>query len=76
MNWDQVEGKWKELKGEIRRKWGKLTDNDFETIGGNKDRLAGRLQQYYGYSKDKADQEITEWWNSLSRPKDPDKYPQ
>lgn len=76
MNWDQIEGKWKELKGDLRRKWGKLTDSDFEQIAGNKDRLSGRLQQHYGYTKDKAEREIEEWWNSLRTKDSERKYPQ
>jgi uncharacterized protein YjbJ (UPF0337 family) len=55
MNWDQIEGKWKEMKGEVRRKWAKLTDDDVEYIGGNKDKLVGRLQQRYGHSKEQAE---------------------
>jgi uncharacterized protein YjbJ (UPF0337 family) len=58
MNWDQIEGQWKEFKGQVREKWGKLTDDDFEAIGGKKDRLLGTLQQKYGYEKEMAQQEI------------------
>ena len=43
MNWDRVEGNWKQLKGKAREKWGKLTDNDFEAIAGKKDQLIGRI---------------------------------
>ena len=57
MNWDQVQGKWKELKGRVREKFGKLTDDDLEAIGGKKDQLVGRLQQRYGYSKEQAERE-------------------
>lgn len=58
MNWENVEGKWKDLKGQIRAQWGKLTDDDYEQIAGRKDRLLGKLQQHYGYAKDKAEQEL------------------
>ena len=44
MNWDQVEGKWKQFAGSARERWGKLTDNDWETIAGKKDQLVGRIQ--------------------------------
>ncbi len=58
MNWDQIEGKWQELKGEFRQKWAKLTDQDYEQIGGKKDELVGRLQKHYGYSKEDAEREL------------------
>lgn len=54
MNWDTVEGNWKQLKGKVREKWAKLTDDDFELIGGKKDQLVGKLQERYGYEKDEA----------------------
>lgn len=60
MNWDQVEGKWKEVKGRVRAKFGKLTDDDMEVIAGKKDELVGRLQQRYGYNKEQAEREADE----------------
>jgi uncharacterized protein YjbJ (UPF0337 family) len=54
MNWDTVEGNWKELKGKLRSKWAKLTDDDLENIAGKKDAFLGRLQQHYGFKKDEA----------------------
>ena len=61
MNWDRVEGNWKQLKGKAREKWGKLTDNDLEAIGGKKDQLIGRIQERYGISKDEAQKQADEW---------------
>ena len=58
MNWEQVEGQWKDLKGKIRTQWGKLTDDDFEQIAGQKDRFLGKLQERYGYQKEKAQNEL------------------
>ena len=52
MNWDRVEGNWKEFKGKVRQKWGKLTDDDLELVKRKRIELAGRLQQRYGYQKD------------------------
>ena len=52
MNWDRVEGNWKQFKGKAREKWGKLTDNDWEQIAGKKDQLVGRIEERYGISKD------------------------
>lgn len=67
MNWDIVEGKWKELKGSARAKWGDLTDDELEEIAGNKDKLVGKLQQRYGYSKEQADQEVDDWVHDRDR---------
>ena len=61
MNWDIVEGKWSQLKGSMRQKWGKLTDSDFETIGGEKDKFVGILQERYGKRRDEAEKELDEW---------------
>lgn len=61
MNWDQVAGRWKEVKGSIKEKWGKLTDDDLTTIAGKRDKLSGILQQKYGYAKDQAEKELDEF---------------
>lgn len=65
MNWDRIEGEWQNFKGKVRDKWGKLTDDDVEQVGGKKDRLVGRLKERYGYAKDKAEQEIDAWMRKL-----------
>ena len=64
MNWDQVEGKWKQMKGSMRQKWGKLTDSDYEQIAGSRDKFIGSLQERYGYTRDKAEKELDEWMQS------------
>ena len=64
MNWDQVEGKWKQMKGSVRQKWGELTDSDYEQIAGNRDKFIGRLQERYGYTRDKAEKELDEWMSN------------
>jgi len=64
MNWDQVEGKWRQMKGSVRERWGKLTDSDYEQIAGNRDKLLGSLQERYGYTRDKAEKELDEWMRS------------
>jgi uncharacterized protein YjbJ (UPF0337 family) len=61
MNWDTVEGNWKQFKGTVKEKWGKLTDSDVETLSGKKDQFLGKLQERYGYSKDDAEREMDEW---------------
>jgi uncharacterized protein YjbJ (UPF0337 family) len=61
MNWDRIEGNWKEMKGRIKQQWGELTDDDLSVMNGKRDELAGRLQQRYGYAKDRAEREIDDW---------------
>lgn len=65
MNWDQVEGNWKQFKGKVKERWGKLTDDDITSIEGKRDQLVGRLQQQYGYGKEQAEQELDEFTRTL-----------
>ena len=58
MDWDRVQGNWKELRGKVRERWGKLTDDDLNLIEGKRGELEGRLQRRYGYAKDQAQREI------------------
>ena len=57
--WDRVEGSWKEFQGKVKEQWGKLTDDDLTVVAGKRDQLAGKIQERYGYARDKADEEIT-----------------
>lgn len=66
MNWDQIEGKWKQLKGSARQKWAKLTDDDLEYIAGNRDQFAGRLQERYGIAKDEAERQLDAWQKTVN----------
>ena len=66
MNWDRLEGNWKVLKGQVRQKWGKLTDDDLDVIEGKRTELAGRLQQRYGYAKDEAEKNIDTWLKNIN----------
>lgn len=61
MNWNIIEGKWKEMAGSIREQWGKLTDNDLEEIAGKRDKLEGALQAKYGYTQEQASQHVDAW---------------
>jgi uncharacterized protein YjbJ (UPF0337 family) len=65
MNWDQIEGKWKQFTGSARERWGKLTDDDFETAAGKKETLVGRIQERYGLAKDEAEKQANEWSATL-----------
>ena len=61
MNSDVFEGKWKQLKGSVKQRWGKLTDDDVATLSGKRDELVGKLQERYGITKDQAQKETDEW---------------
>lgn len=65
MNWDQVEGNWKEMKGKARASWGELTDDELTQIGGKKDQLVGKLQQKYGLEREEAERRADDWANDL-----------
>lgn len=66
MDWDRIEGKWKEIKGSAQAKWGELTNDELDEIEGNREKLEGKLQQKYGKSKDEARKEVDEWLESQS----------
>lgn len=61
MNKDIAQGKWLQMKGEVKRKWGMLTDDEIDQIDGSSDKLAGLLQERYGRSRDEAEREVKEW---------------
>ena len=61
MNWDQIEGQWKQSSGKIQEKWGKLTDDDLAAINGKKEQLVGKIQQRYGIAKDAAEKQIDDF---------------
>ena len=65
MNWDIVEGNWKQFKGKAKEQWGKLTDDDLDIAEGNSDYLAGRIQERYGRTKDEAKREVDEYTRTL-----------
>ncbi len=65
MNWDQITGNWKQFKGKVKEKWGKLTDDDLTTIAGKRDQLLGALQTKYGYGKDQAEKELDAFTRDL-----------
>jgi len=65
MNWDRIQGNWKQFSGKAREKWGKLTDSDWQMINGQKDQLVGRIQERYGIAKDEAMRQTDEWMRGL-----------
>ncbi|HSL85315.1 MAG TPA: CsbD family protein [Bacteroidales bacterium] len=63
MNEDILKGKWNQLKGEVKMRWGDLTDDELDMIEGRRDKLVGKLQERYGYTKDRAEREIESFIN-------------
>jgi uncharacterized protein YjbJ (UPF0337 family) len=61
MNWDQVEGKWKQAGGKVKEKWGRLTDDDLQVIAGKRDQLIGKIQERYGIAKEDAARQVDEF---------------
>jgi len=65
MNWDRIEGNWKQFAGKVKEKWGNLTDDDIARVNGSREHLEGILQERYGYAKDKAKDEIDRWSKTM-----------
>jgi uncharacterized protein YjbJ (UPF0337 family) len=65
---DIFEGRWKQMKGEAKRQWGKLTDDDWDRAEGNRDKLVGSLQERYGWEKNQAEKELDTWTESVRTP--------
>jgi uncharacterized protein YjbJ (UPF0337 family) len=68
MNKDQAQGKWKQFRGKVKEKWGKLTDDDLDVISGKSDQLAGRIQERYGIAKEEAEREVRDFERTLDQP--------
>jgi uncharacterized protein YjbJ (UPF0337 family) len=62
MNWDIIEGKWSQLKGAVKEKWGDLTDNDLTEMDGKRDELQGKLQEKYGWTKEEAERRVDDFF--------------
>jgi len=65
MNWDQLESKWKQIRGSVKQQWGKLTDSDLDQIAGRRDVLVGKLQERYGMVREEAQSKADEWLKAL-----------
>jgi uncharacterized protein YjbJ (UPF0337 family) len=63
MNRDTLKGQWTQLKGKLRQQWGKLTDDEIDQMQGNAEILIGKLQERYGYERERAEQEVDRWLN-------------
>jgi uncharacterized protein YjbJ (UPF0337 family) len=65
MDWDRIEGNWKQFRGKAKEQWGKLTDDDLDVIEGNRSQLEGKLQERYGKAKDDAREDVDNWLNRM-----------
>jgi uncharacterized protein YjbJ (UPF0337 family) len=63
MDWNRVEGNWKQLKGKVKEQWGRLTDDDLNVIAGRQDQLEGKIQERYGYARDQIHKEVEAWYH-------------
>jgi uncharacterized protein YjbJ (UPF0337 family) len=64
MDWNRVEGNWKQIKGKVKEKWGRLTDDDLDVIGGKRDQLEGKIQERYGQARDQVRKDIDDWYGT------------
>ena len=65
MNWDRIEGNWKEFKGKVQQQWGKLTDDDLKQVEGRRVQLVGKIQERYGVARDEAEKQVDGWLNNM-----------
>ncbi|MCD1624568.1 MAG: CsbD family protein [Paracoccaceae bacterium] len=63
MNWDQIQGKWKQFTGSAKENWGKLTDDDLDQVEGKRDQLVGKIQEKYGIAREEAERQVDDWSN-------------
>ena len=66
MNWDRVEGDWRQLKGKVKEQWGKLTDDQIDQVAGRRDQLVGLVQEKYGIERDAAERDVDSWLSKLN----------
>jgi uncharacterized protein YjbJ (UPF0337 family) len=65
MDWNRIEGNWKQFKGQAKEKWGRLTDDDLDVVNGQQEQLEGKIQERYGLAKDQAKKDVDAWFKSL-----------
>jgi uncharacterized protein YjbJ (UPF0337 family) len=66
MNWDQIEGTWRQVRGKAREQWGKLTDDDLDVVAGRRDALIGKIQERYGIARDEAERQVRHWSDQMT----------
>lgn len=67
MDWDRIQGSWKQFKGKVKEQWGELTDDDLDAINGRREQLEGKIQARYGYAQDQVRRDVDDWLASLER---------
>jgi uncharacterized protein YjbJ (UPF0337 family) len=72
MDWNRIEGNWKQFKGNVQQQWGKLTDDHLDMIAGKRDQLSGKIQEMYGITRDEAQKQLFHWQKSLQNLTDED----
>lgn len=65
MNWDTIEGSWKEMSGRAKAKWGDITGDEWSSIAGRRDEVVGLVQKRYGHARDAAEREVDDWFRGL-----------
>lgn len=65
MNWDRIEGNWKQFRGKARQRWGKLTDDELDFVAGKREELLGKIQEKYGIARDEAERQVRVWREGL-----------
>ena len=65
MNWDRIEGNWKQFRGKIQQQWGKLTNDDLDLVVGRRVELVGKIQERYGIAKDEAERQVDGWLRNI-----------
>jgi len=66
VNWDRIQGQWKQVAGRAKAQWGQLTDDDLDVVAGRREQLAGKIQERYGVAKDEAERQLAEWQRKAS----------
>jgi uncharacterized protein YjbJ (UPF0337 family) len=61
VDWEQTKGRWNQMKGVVKKQWGKLTDDDLSAIDGERDQLVGKIQERYGIAKEEAEEQVKTW---------------
>jgi len=65
MNWDRIEGNWKQFSGKAQQQWGKLTNDDLDVVEGRRNELVGKIQERYGIAKDEAERQVDNWLQNM-----------
>ena len=71
MNWDTIEGQWKQFKGKVKEKWGNLTNDDLNSMRGQRDQLIGKIQERYGIARDEAERQVDDFARTVDLGKEP-----